>query len=462
MSINVSNTSIKYGSTSLITVNNLINVTIIPSESVINTDYTSNSIIFTVKPIISTLYYITGYNGLNQQINLNTTIYVNVTLLNNIIEITYNNSQEINVYGCISYSWTPSLYLSNNNTSSVICTPLENITYTIIGKDSFNTISRTYLEIIVNTDLVFTPNNPTVYDGNLLILSVDYTGNYNFMYETNINNYVNINSNNDFNYNLVYESNINNYVNINSNNDFNYNLMYDSNMNNFITNVLTNDVLTNDVITNDVLTNDVLTNDVLTNGTINNSKTYVWKSTLFNTLPPYCVYYKHGSTIKLHPYNTQEYKVTLYNNNNVITSGNIKINVIEKPSNVIDVDILPYILYKPVLERDKKKVMQLLKIDKILSYKIINFYYTTLQTAYRMEFTNKSGTSFSIKWITLYQIINESTEMILNFRQQWKFFQYIQYNQRRGNVTISNFAYLLNCINELYLEYPQKIGIYPL
>ena len=408
MSVTVNNTSINYGSTSTITVTDLINVTITPSNSVINTEYTDTSIIYIVKPNISTLYYIIGYNGFNQQINLNTTVYVNVTLLNNILNITYNNSQEINVYGCVSYSWTPSLYLNNNNTSSVICTPLENITYTIIGKDSFNTISRTYLEIIVNTDLVFTPSNPTIYDGNLLILSVNYIGNYNFNNEPV--SYSNINSNNDFNYDLM------SYSNINSNND----LVSKNNMN------------------------------------------YVWKSTLFNTLPPNCVYYKYGNTIKLHPYNTQEYKVTLYDNNNIVTSGNIKINVIEKPSNIIDIDILPYILYKPVLDRDKKKVVKILKEDKILSYKIINFYYTTLQTAYRMEFTNKSGISFSIKWITLYQIINKSNEMILNFRQQWKFFQYINYNQRRGNVTVSNFAYLLNCINEIYLEYPQKIGIYPL
>jgi len=410
MSVTVNNTSINYGSTSTITVNDLINVTITPSNSVINTEYTDTSIIYIVKPNISTLYYIIGYNGFNQQINLNTTVYVNVTLLNNILNITYNNSQEINVYGCVSYSWTPSLYLNNNNTSSVICTPLENITYTIIGKDSFNTISRTYLEIIVNTDLVFTPSNPTIYDGNLLILSVNYIGNYNFNNEPV--SYSNINSNNDFNYDLM------SYSNINSNND----LDIDS----------------------------------------KNNMNYVWKSTLFNTLPPNCVYYKYGNTIKLHPYNTQEYKVTLYDNNNIVTSGNIKINVIEKPSNIIDIDILPYILYKPVLDRDKKKVVKILKEDKTLSYKIINFYYTTLQTAYRMEFTNKSGISFSIKWITLYQIINKSNEMILNFRQQWKFFQYINYNQRRGNITVSNFAYLLNCINEIYLEYPQKIGIYPL
>jgi hypothetical protein len=318
----------------------------------------------------------------------------------------------------------------------------------------------------VNTDLVFTPSNPTIYDGNLLILSVNYIGNYNF------NNYLNnsnINSNNDFNYNIIM-----NYSNINSNNDFNYDIMNYSNIN---SNINSNNNFNYDIMNNlnnenndsniNLINNDV-NNNVNNDSNINlinndvNNMNYVWKSTLFDTLPPNCVYYKYGNTIKLHPYNTLEYKVTLYNNDTIVTSGNIKIIVIEKPSNIIDIDILPYILYKPVLDRDKKKLVKILKEDKSLSYRIINFYYTTLQTAYRMEFTNKSGISFSIKWITLYQIINKSNEMILNFRQQWKFFQYINYNQRRGNVTVSNFAYLLNCVNEIYLEYPQKIGIYPL
>ena len=149
MSITVSNTSINYGSTSSIIVNDLLNVSITPYDSVINTEYSgTNTVIFTIKPIISTLYYITGYNTLNNVINLNTTIYVNVTLLNNIIEIPYNTPQQINVYGSLSYLWSPSLYLDNNNLSSVICTPLENIIYTITGKDSFNTVSRIYLKIV--------------------------------------------------------------------------------------------------------------------------------------------------------------------------------------------------------------------------------------------------------------------------------------------------------------------------
>ena len=444
MSITVSNTSINYGGTSLITVNDLLNVSITPYDLVINTEYTgTNTVIYIVKPIISTLYYIVGYNTLNNRINLNTTIYVNVTLLNNIIEIPYNNSRQINVYGCVSYLWSPSLYLDNNDSSSVICTPLENIIYTITGKDPFNTVSRIYLKIVVNNGLVFTPSNPTVYDGNLLNLSVYFDGD-------NISNSGNISYILD-NYN-IYEDDTNNYIwtflngvatlSVTSNN-----ALHDTNI---------------DTITNTSNTADT-SNTSNTADTSNTSNiTYVWKSKLFDTLPPNCIYYKYGNKIKLHPYSTQEYNVTVYQNNNILTSGNIKINVIEKPMNIIDIDIIPYIFYESVINRDKKSLIKLLNKNKELTTKIIKFYYTTLQTAYRMEWTNKSGISCSIKWTTVYQVINESNEMILNFNQQWNFFQYINYHQTRNNITKSNFAYLLNIINEIYLEYPQKIGIYPL
>ena len=373
MSLIVSNTSLNYGNTSTITVSDLTNVSISPSDSVINTETNSgnNIITFTVKPSISTLYYISGYNALYTLINLNTTVYVKVTLLENVVEIPYNTSQQLNVYGAVSYKWSPSQYLSSNTSSSVICVPLENIEYTILGTDSFNTVTKTYLKIIVNTGLIFTPTNPTVYDGNLLNLSVEYT---------------------------IPSSNLN----------------------------------------------------------------YVWKSKLFNTLPPNCVHYKYSNTIILHPYNNEEYNVTVYENESILTSGNIKINVIEKPMNIIDIDILPYILYESIINRDKKRLIRLLNENKQLTTKIINFYYTTLQTAYRMEWTNKTGISFVVKWLTLYQIANESNEMILNFNQQWRFFQYINYHQTRNNITTSNFAYLLNTINQTYLEFPQKIGVYPL
>ena len=373
MSLIVTDTSIQYGSSTTIIVADLTNVSINPNDSVVNTEIIGNETIITVMPTISTLYYIKGYNSFNSIIKLNQTVYVNVTAIYNLVDSNYNTPILLNVYGCSDYTWYPSLYLNQTTGSSVVSTPLKDIKYTIQGKDPFNTISITYITITVNSNLIFTPSNPTVYDGNLLELNVNYSASS--------------------------SSSI---------------------------------------------------NDI----------TYAWKSNLFSGLPANCVDLKYGSTLKLHPYNTIEYAVTAYSNNNILTEGYITINVIPKPMNIIDTDIIPYSLYSYVINRNKTKLQEELIVNKNLSKKIINFYYTTLQSAYRMEWTNKNGISCKINWLTKYQIDNESNEMILSFEQQWRFFQYINLLNRQ-NVT-SNFGYLLNIVNSIYLEKSQKIPLYPI
>ena len=369
MSFIVTNPSIKLGLTSTIIISNLYNVYFLPDSSIINIELTANGTYTAlVKPLSSTIYYIFGYNQSNQITNLNATVYVNVTPDQSNITVNYNNSVTLNVSGSNTYLWYPNTYLNTNTGSSVICTPLKDITYTIIGTDKFLTISSTSIKVNVNTGLTFTPSNPTVYDGNLLKVSVES--------ETILD--------------------------------------------------------------------------------------YTWESNLFNNLSPYCVTYKYGNSITIHPYNSVFYTVNGYQNGNLITSGTVNINVITKPSNIIDVDILPYKLSNIILNRNTIELKKELVKDKILSKKIINFYYNTLQTAYRMEWTNKNGIPFKINWETIYQIVNESNSMILSFEQQWNFFKYINSNQTINGNTLSNFAYLLNNINEIYLEYPQKIYITPL
>ena len=383
MSIIVSNTSIYYGETSIITIVDLTNVTVNPSNSVIEIVPEGNNYIAIVKPTESTLYYITGYNAFQAQINLSETVYVKTTVSQNVLNTDYNYPIELNAYGVSNYSWFPSTYLDQTTGSSVTCTPLQNIIYTVIGIDKFLTTTRNYIEVTVNSGLTFTPENPTLYNGNLLNLSVAFTG----------------------------DSTVTN------------SLFFDGE-----------------------------------NITVSsNSLTYTWKKSLFNGLPPNCVDLKYGDTISLHPYESQEYTVNAYNNGTLLTSANIKINVLQKPSNIIDTDILPYEYYNLIIMRDRKELTKELIKNKVLSQKIIKFYYNTLQTAYRMEWTDKNGIQTTVNWTTLYQIANKSNVMILTFEQQWRFFQYINYNQRRNDQTLSNFAFLLNVVNSIYLEHPQKI-----
>ena len=370
MSITLNTPSIIYGETAEIIVNDLSNVIITPTNTVINISVLNLTTTITVKPAMSEIYYASGYNAFNQLINLNITLYVNITVANNDITINYNVPTVLNAYGAISYTWFPSKYLDTTSEPSVICTPLEDIIYTITGVDQFLTISRTYIKVLVNSNLLFTPSTPTIFDGNLLLLKVAY------------------------------------------------------------------------------------------DNSVNDEIVYTWKSKMFIDLPPNCVNLKYGPEIKLHPYQNEEYIVNAYYKNNLLTSGNIAITVIPKPSSLIDIDILPYKWYKIIISRDRNALIRECTQDKILSHKIINFYYNILQTSYRMEWTNKNGISYKVNWNTLYQIVNESNGMILSFEQQWRFFQYIQYNKRKN--ASSNFGFLLNIINKVYLEFVQKIPLYPM
>lgn len=357
MSVTVINQSIKYGETAIITVDDLYNVVFNENNTIISVEQTGTStFVATVQPLSSTIYYYYGYNSSQTQINQNVTVYVNVTAVNSTVVTDFNTPIQLNVIGVKEYTWGPSIFLNNTSSSSVLCTPLENITYKILGLDSFLTTSYTSINVIVNTKMVFTPPNPTVYDGNLLIVKVNY----------------------------------NNQENIK----------------------------------------------------------YIWKTIIGN--------FKQGDTIRLNPYNTFTYIVDAYNNNQLVSSDKVNITVIQKPSNIIDVDILPYSLFSTIMSRNKKKLISELLKNKKLSKKIIDFYYTTLQTAYKMEWTNKNGISYKVNWNTVYQNINETNGMIISFTQQWNFFQYIYYNKN------SNFAFLLTTVNEIYLETPQKIYITPL
>jgi hypothetical protein len=389
MSVILGNTVINYGETTTITIDTLQNITITPENLIINTEITLNGIIATVQPLVSTIFYIKGYNNLGNLLTFNETVYVNVIVDQPTINILYGESVTITANGSSTYKWYPNSIFSTNQ--SITVTPKENTLYTVIGTDPFNTISYAYVTVSLNSNLTFTPYNPTLFSGNLLELSVNYTGL------------------------LSSQINIQN--------------LYDG---------------------------------ILLGNELNSELQYTWKSNLFKNLPNNCSTILHGNSIRIHPYNSIEYEVNAYIDNTLITKGNIKINVIPKPPNIVDYDIIPLSLFNLVIERDSKQLSKELLKNPVLSRKIIKFYYTTLQTAYRMEFTNKSGISIKVPWFTYYQQVNEANEMIISFKQQWELFKFINNNQTRRYVTSSNFAFLLNNVNRIYLEHPQKIYITPI
>ena len=168
----------------------------------------------------------------------------------------------------------------------------------------------------------------------------------------------------------------------------------------------------------------------------------------------------YGTTFRLIPYKTQTFIVNGINSKgDILAFSKITIQAIEKPSYLLDNDLLPNEYYDIIINRDTKELRKKLIENKILSQKIIKFYYNQILTAYRFQWNNKNGIQYKMPWLTYIQVNNDSNEVVISFSEQWRLFQYIHTNQQRNGFTRSNFAYLINIVNSIYLEHPQKIYI---
>jgi hypothetical protein len=168
----------------------------------------------------------------------------------------------------------------------------------------------------------------------------------------------------------------------------------------------------------------------------------------------------YGPSFRIIPYKTQTFIVNgVDSNNNVVAFSQITIKAIEKPSYLLDNDLLPNEYYDIIINRNTKELRRKLIENKILSQKIIRFYYNQILNAYRFQWTNKNGTQYKMPWLTYIQVNNDSNEVVISFKDQWKLFQYINTNLQRNGYTRSNFAYLINIVNSIYLEKPQQIYI---
>jgi hypothetical protein len=168
----------------------------------------------------------------------------------------------------------------------------------------------------------------------------------------------------------------------------------------------------------------------------------------------------YGLSFRLIPYKTQTFIVNgIDSNGSVSAFSQITIKVVEKPSYLLDNDLLPNEYYDIIINRNTKELRKKLIENKILSQKIIRFYYNQILTAYRFQWNNRNGTQYKMPWLTYIQVNNSSNEVVISFKEQWKLFQYIHTNQQRNGYTRSNFAYLINIVNSIYLQHPQKIYI---
>ena len=366
MSIEFEKDNIDYGDTLLIKVYNLKNVYIEPGNlDTVIIDKSSYIVIsyyfeITIKPTKSTNYTIYGFDTNNNKKKFQFIIYVNIILDKTNIIIEKNDVVELTAYGSENYTLIPDIYILGNKNNIFKVQPLENIEYTISSTDQFNYTSSSSVQIEVLDNLLFTPNNPNSYEGDLvsIIVSQEATS----------------------------------YENV----------------------------------------------------------SYNWRSTKSFELPLEYANITYGNELNIHPFFSVSFIVEGHVNNILKLRGQVYITVLPKPAEILDTEIIPLEFYDNVIKRNVTSLKQNIRNNPIITQKVVKYYNNTITNSYKLEFTNRMGSNLKVPWNAYYNQKNKTNNFIITFKQQWKLYAYINRNQRRQNITISNYAFLLNTIYNTY------------
>jgi hypothetical protein len=366
MSLQIKNQYVTYGDSSYISIKNLKNVYIEPSNNSITLDKSSYLLNyyefeFIITPQLSTSYTIFGFNAQNKKVSLPFILYVKITLSPN--EVSINNGDSINItaFGSKNYSWTPLTNITQNNNNVITVSPSSNIIYTASSTDSFGYTSQASVMIQVLENLTFTPSEPVIYEGDLASIKV---------------------SQKDTDY-----SNID----------------------------------------------------------------YTWRSKKSFELPLQYANITHSNELNIHPFFSVSYLVEGKQDNYLLLRGSLSVVVLPKPSKILDREILPLVFYQDVITRNRDSLREKIKKNMNIAFQIVAFYQNVLSYAYKQEFTDRMGANLRVPWRAYYNQKNKTNNFIITFRQQWSLYAYINQNQRKQNVTTSNYAFLLNTINNVCL-----------
>ena len=366
MSLQIKNQYVTYGDTSYITIKNLKNIYIQPSDNTNTIDkssYLLNSYKYEIvmNPQKSTSYTIFGLNAQNEKVSLSFILYVKITLSPNEATINKGDSLIIKAYGSEDYTWTPSTYITQNNNNTITISPTSTTLYTASSTDFFGYSSQASVKINVLDNLVFTPSEPVIYEGDLASIKVSQK-------DTSFSNI-----------------------------------------------------------------------------------SYNWRSKKSFELPLQYANIVHSDELNIHPFFSVSYLVEGKQDNYLLLRGSLSVIVLPKPSNILDSEILPLIFYQEVITRNRDTLREKIKKNRNIAFQVIAFYQNILSYAYKQEFTNRMGANLKVPWRAYYNQKNKTNNFIITFRQQWSLYAYINQNQRKQSVTISNYAFLLNTINNLCL-----------
>lgn len=156
-------------------------------------------------------------------------------------------------------------------------------------------------------------------------------------------------------------------------------------------------------------------------------------------LPSSCYTIFTGNNVDYIPERDVEYEVT-----SGTYSKKIKINLLDKPMNVFDIQLIPVELNNDVLNRNKNQIIIKLKNNPILLNQLIQFYNIQLQSSFSYVNQSKQGRGFRIPWYCNYNVMNGSNDFIMSYMQQYQFMRYLLLHTNQH--THSHFMYLINII----------------
>ncbi len=144
-----------------------------------------------------------------------------------------------------------------------------------------------------------------------------------------------------------------------------------------------------------------------------------------------------------------EYEIQGEDESGTVYKKNIKIELLEKPMNILDIDLIPIELFEPVLNKNKNTIIQILKNNKKLLNQLIQFYNIQLMSSYKFEFQAKQGRGYRVPWYNRYNVVNDNNNFLLSFQQQYQFLRYLLNNNNLYGK--SYFMYLINIIQFNFL-----------
>ncbi len=116
-------------------------------------------------PTISTIYTVTGQNASGCSSTATVSVFVGGSIsltISPTATVCPNQAITFTVIGATNYTWTPTTFLSNSTTGTVVVTPTANTTYTVIGASGTCTGSTQVSIVVSNTVVVTASTNSAI------------------------------------------------------------------------------------------------------------------------------------------------------------------------------------------------------------------------------------------------------------------------------------------------------------